>query len=419
MADSSQQPISESQTDQYPLLYERHDKNGNREHIIHIERGGEASSSHSPNLDNSSGLSPDCADRPTSINVAPVSRSSSSSQSQANSRSFRFRRRNERFGRRHSGVWISIELLFTLGQIIASTVVLYLSRHGHPQALLFAWIIGYTAGCFLSLPILCWRYLVYSRVTEQETSQLNQDSPERNSSSDSSSYTTTLFSQPSELEDQSGATYNGQALRVANPRVSLLVDHLKMALDCFFAIWFVVGNIWIFSGRSSASEAPNLYKLCIVYLTLNCIGYAMPFILCAVVCCCLPCIISVLGLHEDWNRVRGANDESINALPTYKFNLMKKESGGTLETDADEECGIVGAGTEKERTVSREDAVCCICLERYADEDELKELPCSHFFHSDCVDRWLKINASCPLCKFEIDERNEDSPSHINSLQQT
>jgi hypothetical protein len=31
-------------------------------------------------------------------------------------------------------------------------------------------------------------------------------------------------------------------------------------LDCFFAIWFVVGNVWIFGGHSSSSEAPNLYR---------------------------------------------------------------------------------------------------------------------------------------------------------------
>ena len=33
-----------------------------------------------------------------------------------------------------------------------------------------------------------------------------------------------------------------------------------MALDCFFAVWFVVGNVWIFGGHSSAADAPNLYR---------------------------------------------------------------------------------------------------------------------------------------------------------------
>ena len=43
-------------------------------------------------------------------------------------------------------------------------------------------------------------------------------------------------------------------------RLKVLMEYFKMALDCFFAIWFVVGNVWIFGGHSSASEAPNLYR---------------------------------------------------------------------------------------------------------------------------------------------------------------
>jgi hypothetical protein len=46
--------------------------------------------------------------------------------------------------------------------------------------------------------------------------------------------------------------------------------------------------------------------------------------------------------------------------------------------------------------------VCCICLTKYGDDDELRELPCNHLFHVQCVDKWLKINAVCPLCKTEI-----------------
>lgn len=45
---------------------------------------------------------------------------------------------------------------------------------------------------------------------------------------------------------------------------------------------------------------------------------------------------------------------------------------------------------------------CCICLSAYEDETELRELPCGHHFHCGCVDKWLYINATCPLCKYNI-----------------
>ena len=51
-------------------------------------------------------------------------------------------------------------------------------------------------------------------------------------------------------------------------RVKVLVEYFKMALDCFFAVWFVVGNVWIFGGHSSAEEAPNLYRYChVIFIT--------------------------------------------------------------------------------------------------------------------------------------------------------
>ncbi|KAL9259913.1 E3 ubiquitin-protein ligase-like protein [Drosera capensis] len=421
--------LRESQTDQYPLLREMSDTNVNQEHIIHIDRGGETSTSNSADSELSHGLvSSAHAERPTTSDQAPVSRSSSSSATRTNSRSSSFMRRNEERVRRRwspfdSGFWISIGILFTLGQIIASVVVLCLSRHEHPRAPLFAWVVGYTAGCFVSVPVMCWRCLHRGRVTDQVSAELSRDS-EENSASDPSSYVTISLGQSSETEIHNiTSRQNSQTGRVGNPRLNVLADHAKMTLDCFFAVWFVTGNVWIFGGRSSATEAPNLYRLCIVYLTLSCIGYAMPFILCAMMCCCLPCIISFLGIREDQSQIHGASDESINSLPTYKFKAKEKENqDDSLENYTDEESGpggIIGVGTEKERDISGEDAVCCICLATYMDEDELRELPCCHFFHAECVDRWLRMNASCPLCKSVISESTEEPLDLTNSLQQT
>ncbi|GAB2258265.1 hypothetical protein Droror1_Dr00014425 [Drosera rotundifolia] len=43
---------------------------------------------------------------------------------------------------------------------------------------------------------------------------------------------------------------------------------------------------------------------------------------------------------------------------------------------------------------------CSICLGKYKKKDVLRVLPdCGHVFHMMCVDPWLRINASCPVCR--------------------
>ncbi|CAK8568694.1 unnamed protein product [Lathyrus sativus] len=297
-----------------------------------------------------------------------------------------------------SGFCVSLEFVFTVTQIVISVVVLNSSRNEHPHAPLFTWVVGYASGCAASLPLLLWRY--FARERNESQSSTTGDDPSG----------ILLSNQTTNQGEEDGVPVSSnQASSVfTNTRLKILMEYFKIVLDLFFASWFVIGNIWIFGGHSSANEAPNLYRLCVVFLTFSCIGYALPFILCLTICCCLPCIISTLGVNEDMPQTRGATSECIDALPTHKFKLKKSKSIDE-STPAVIEGGIVSVGTEKERVISGEDAVCCICIANYENDDELRELPCLHLFHKDCVDKWLKINALCPLCKREVG-RNETEP---------
>ena len=44
---------------------------------------------------------------------------------------------------------------------------------------------------------------------------------------------------------------------------------------------------------------------------------------------------------------------------------------------------------------------CAICLEDFTSGDEQRTLPCPHgaHFHRKCIDPWLTIHQTCPLCK--------------------
>lgn len=164
-----------------------------------------------------------------------------------------------------------------------------------------------------------------------------------------------------------------------------------MSLSSFFALWFVIGNIWMFATSSSGNHNARLEtyviiwlnmscilpflllnsgtfvaagqsysvlfnflgpacRLCLVFLASGCIIYAMPVMRYAtLICLLLPCLIwPTLDPPEE--EARGDNPGySFTSLPTYQF---KVKENGTGESN-----GVLAAGTEKERAISGEDAV--------------------------------------------------------------
>ncbi|BBN19960.1 hypothetical protein MPTK1_8g15250 [Marchantia polymorpha subsp. ruderalis] len=47
-----------------------------------------------------------------------------------------------------------------------------------------------------------------------------------------------------------------------------------------------------------------------------------------------------------------------------------------------------------------QDTACSICLQDYRNDEVLRMLPdCHHVFHAPCIDAWLRLHASCPMCR--------------------
>lgn len=227
MAVTSQEPSQENSTDRFPLLMEQAENRESNEHVIDIEQTGDASSSDSSDHGIPCGLNTPHPETgpPSGSGQVPLTQSPSSASNGSNFRSSLLSRRGEGLGRRWSPLntvlWISLELVFTVGQIIAAIVVLYLSRHENPQTPLFSWVVGYAAGCVLSLPLYYWRYINRNQITDRRSTQSHQGSRRGNSTSEPNSYITISLTRSSEEEagqNTAPNTWNGQNISTPNAR---------------------------------------------------------------------------------------------------------------------------------------------------------------------------------------------------------
>ncbi|KAL3851211.1 hypothetical protein ACJIZ3_013093 [Penstemon smallii] len=79
------------------------------------------------------------------------------------------------------------------------------------------------------------------------------------------------------------------------------------------------------------------------------------------------------------NTSRGLSEDTINELPIFKiYNL---ETAATCDDDSS----------------------CAICLQDLKDGESARLLPsCRHLFHLQCIDEWLSLQGTCPICRKDV-----------------
>ena len=112
------------------------------------------------------------------------------------------------------------------------------------------------------------------------------------------------------------------------------MNKCRTSLELFFAIWFVIGNVWVFDSRfGSFHHAPKLHVLCVSLLAWNAICYSFPFLLFLFLCCLVPLISSLLGYNMNMGSSdRAASDDQISSLPSWKF---KRIDDSASDSDSD------------------------------------------------------------------------------------
>ncbi|GJS87859.1 zinc finger, RING/FYVE/PHD-type containing protein [Tanacetum coccineum] len=104
-------------------------------------------------------------------------------------------------------------------------------------------------------------------------------------------------------------------------------------------------------------------------------------------CCC----ISSKGRHYNQRQSQG-----INLLPTAVSRQPPSTTGLDRPTVESYPKTVWGESYE----LHKDNGTCAICLSDYKTKDAVRTIPeCNHYFHVDCVDEWLKLNATCPVCR--------------------
>ncbi|CAM8957025.1 unnamed protein product [Rhodiola kirilowii] len=288
---------------------------------------------------------------------------------------------------------VVLDMIWNFAFVAVAFAVLVLSRNEMPSVPLRLWILGYALQCLLHM--VCVTVEFRRRSRGRGHVNVGEDALDGGSIGDSTGST---------VGWESGSQY------VTLPQLeegNSVAKHLESANTMFSFIWWIVGFYWVSAGgQALATDSPQLYWLCIVFLAFDvffvvfCVALAC--VIGIAVCCCLPCIIAILYAVAD--QQEGASKEEIEQLTKYKFRRI-----GVVEKLGGDNQGYSGGimaecntDTPTEHILSEEDAECCICLSSYDDGVELRELPCGHHFHCTCVDKWLFINATCPLCKYNI-----------------
>lgn len=143
-------------------------------------------------------------------------------------------------------------------------------------------------------------------------------------------------------------------------------------------VWWVVGQVWVYGSNTCHASNKLLYTYAFVLIILIYVSWLLPLILLLALCICLPCVLLLLQYLQE---PQGAPEDVIQNLPTRSWDV---------DSDVDD-----GSASEDHNT-------CAVCTENYHFGDQLRQLPCRHEFHAECVDRWLAIKKECPLCRHDI-----------------
>lgn len=163
-------------------------------------------------------------------------------------------------------------------------------------------------------------------------------------------------------------------------------------IEAVSILWLFFGSAWILGCKTCHETAPTLYYTAALWIIYGYVLVAAPLIVFSLIICIIPAGFLVAS------QVKQRRKEAAAKKMLLKMPVLTYDS----DPLANHQRGI---GPLLEGSMSSVDSsidCCSICLSGFKAQESIRLLPCSHYFHQQCGDRWLMAHAKCPLCLSNI-----------------
>ncbi|KAK8465805.1 hypothetical protein PHAVU_009G179400 [Phaseolus vulgaris] len=142
----------------------------------------------------------------------------------------------------------------------------------------------------------------------------------------------------------------------------------------FLWAWTIIGTLWFSNTKTCLSRGGQKWSF-LIWLVFSYCGLL-----------CIACV--ALG---KWLKRRQIH--VLNATESIHISAFGKDA---IESSIQE------LATFTINVVPTNCNECLICLEEFCVGNQVRGLPCSHNFHVECIDVWLRLNVSCPRCRCSV-----------------
>ncbi|XP_074309363.1 E3 ubiquitin-protein ligase At4g11680-like [Silene latifolia] len=258
---------------------------------------------------------------------------------------------------------VTVEIIVNIVIVLLSVVLLVCTAAENPNVPLRVWVAGYALHCLIHVSLVWFEYRRLARRRE--------------------------------LELQLANAIANYAVPGFNWSVAHHCNNLSVSFN-----WLNVGLRWLNSGDKLLQQnAPRLYWWVNTIYTSYDDTFCLIWVTGIAACCCVACFSATPTYRvRTVAEQQGAFEEDLNVLPKYRFHMSRNLEKPNVVVPMNISSEDRGA----EHVLLHEDSQCSICLCSYDDGIELDVLPCDHHFHVTCIEEWLKINPTCPVCNYGI-----------------